>query len=75
MLNLKGLCVWLATISLLFVAIGLIQFAVVEWHHYQMNGHIDSNSASTLNSSGLGMALGGAIMFALFFLVYRLRRF
>ena len=75
MVNLKSLFAILAFVALLIVAIGLVRFAVDVWSHFHASS---SGSAVSLTSQidlrGLGIALGGFLVFAVSVLFFWLRK-
>ena len=72
MVNLKSLFAILAVVSLLLAALGIVRFAVDLWSYYHTS---DAGASRVLNYRGLGAASSGFVLFAVFILLYRWRKF
>jgi len=72
MINLKSLFAILALVSLLLAALGLVRFAADLWSYYHAP---DVGASRVLNYRGLGGASCGFVMFAVFILLYRWRKY
>jgi uncharacterized BrkB/YihY/UPF0761 family membrane protein len=71
MVNLKSLFAIIAVVSFLLVVLGLVRFGVDLWSYYHAS---DSGAARVLNYRGLGAALSASVLFAVFILLFWLRK-